>query len=87
MMILTKHGPSAKLGLHPARSVITNPDATELETASVLLQLGNIGDFGSDQQDQLDMNYDNSDLLPIDAAPLEDFAQDMTEKENRNKKG
>ena len=57
-----------------ARSLITNPDATELETANVLLHLGNLGEVGSEQQNQLDVNYDISDLLPVDAALLEDFA-------------
>ena len=30
------------------------------------------------------VNYDNSDLLPVDATPLEDFARDMKEKEKEN---
>ena len=76
---------SANLDLTPW-SVITNPDATELETANVLLQLGNFSDTGNlhDQQDQLEATYDNSDLLPVNAAPLEDFARDMREKETDN---
>ena len=77
---------SATLDSTP-RSVVTNPDAAELETTNVLLQLGNLGDIGSEQQDQLDVTYDNSDLLPVDAAPLEDFARDMMEKEKEKDTG
>ena len=60
-------------------SVITNPDTTELETANVLLQLGNTGNL--EEQNQLDTEYDNSNILPVDSAPLKDFARDMREKE------
>ena len=48
------------------QSVVANPDATELETSSVLLQLGN-------SPNCFNANYDNSEVLPVDAAPLDDF--------------
>ena len=60
------------------RSVITNPDANELETANVLLQLGNT-------PNSFDANYDNSEVLPVDAAPLDDFTRTMHEEEENNK--
>ena len=71
------------------RSVVTDPDASELETASALLQLGTLSDSGSKHQDQLDEAYDNSVLLPVDAAPLVDFARNMSKNdtvlvENKN---
>ena len=68
---------SANLNSTP-RSVVTDPDEQELETASALLQLGALSDTGSKHQDQLEEAYDNSDLLPVDAAPLEDFAREMS---------
>ena len=63
------------------RSVVTDPDATELETANVLLQLGTVNDSTIAQHDQLETNYDSSILLPVDAAPLEDFAKEMSKND------
>ena len=67
---------SANLNSTP-RSMITDPDAVELETANVLLQLGSHSDSGSKHQDQLEAAYDNSGLLPVNAALLEDFAHEF----------
>ena len=61
--------------------MITDLDALELETASALLQLGSLSDSGSKHQDQLEAAYDNSNLLPIDAAPLEDFTREMAKND------
>ena len=45
-----------------------------METAKLLLQLGNV-------QDQLDADYNNSEIQPVDAAPLEDFTRDLSKQE------
>ena len=66
-------GAESQLGSTP-HSVVTNPDAAELETANVLLQLGNI-------PNNLDAEYDNSELLPVDAEPLEDFTRNLRQQE------
>ena len=68
------------------RSVVTDPDAAELETANTLLQLGSPSDSGSKHQDQLEADYDNSDLLPVDAAPLEDFARELAKNDMESNK-
>ena len=60
-------------------SVITDPDAVELETANAMLQLGSVGDSNNKHQDDLDAAYDNSSLLPVDAAPLADCARELAE--------
>ena len=73
-------GASSQLNSTP-RSVVTNPDATELETTNVLLQLGNM--VNPPEQSTLDAVYDNSEILPVDSAPLEDFTRDMREQENK----
>ena len=65
--------------------MVTDPDDAELETANMLLQLGSISDSGSKHQDQLEETYDNSVLLPVDSAPLEDFARDLAQQENDDK--
>ena len=49
-------------------SVIRDPDDNELETANALLELGNT-------PKSFDARYDNSELLPVDAAPLEDITR------------
>ena len=59
------------------RSVIMNPDSQELETANVLLEL-------SKTPNDLDSRYDNSELLPVDSAPLEDFSRAMKELDTDN---
>ena len=71
---------SANLNSTP-RSVITDPDAVELETANMLLQLGSLSNSGSKHHYQLEAAYDNSSLLPVDAAPLKDFARDFARNE------
>ena len=83
---------SATLNSTP-RSVVTDPDDVELETANVLLQLGSLSDSGSKHQEELEAAYDNSRLLPVDAAPLEDFTHelarndtDTTSDQNNNTK-
>ena len=58
-------------------SVITNPDYQELETANLLLELGRT-------PNDLDIEYDNAELLPVDSAPLEDFTRAMKEQDTDN---
>ena len=61
--------------------MVTDPDDVEFEMANMLLQLGSISDSGSKHQDQLEETYDNSRILPVDTAPLEDFARELAQKE------
>ena len=64
--------------LSSPRSVVTNPDVAELETANALLELGNT-------PNAFNAMYDNSELLPVDTAPLEDFTRSLhDESEGRN---
>ena len=56
------------------RSVVTNLDSTEIETANLLLQL-------STSQSNLDIAYDNADILPVDTERQEDFTRELREKE------
>ena len=56
------------------RSVRMNPDATEIETTNLLLQLSN-------SQSSLDTEYDNANLMPVNAPRKEDFTRDLRELE------
>ena len=71
---------SAALSSTP-RSVVTDPEAVELETADALLQLGSLNSADNTDQDDFDAGYDNSKLLPVDAAPLKDVARELADKE------
>ena len=59
------------------RSVLTDPDAEELETAGALLQLG------SPNLRDIDKSVNNEIIMPVNRTRMEDFAKDMTETENR----
>ena len=58
------------------RSVITDPDTQELDTANTLLQLGT--------KTTLESRYDNSELLPVDSPPLDDFTRTLKERDTDN---
>ena len=74
-MTLPPPPPSTRPETTTPRSVVTNPDSTEMETANLLLQLSN-------SQSSLDSIGDNADILPVDAERMEDFTQEMREKED-----
>ena len=68
--------------LSSPRSVVTDPDIAEIETANALLELGNT----PNTPNAFDAMYDNSELLPIDKEPLEDITKSLREEiENANK--
>ena len=70
--------PSTRSGITTPRSVVTDPDSTEIETANLLLQLSN-------SQSSLDSIGDNADILPVDAARKEDFTRELREKEEASR--
>ena len=51
------------------RSVLSDPDDTEIETANTLLSLGSL--------ENIDQAVDNETLLPIDKPRARDFAQEL----------
>ena len=59
------------------RSVLTDLDAEELETAGALLQLG------SPNLRDIDKEVNNELIMPVTRTRMEDFTKDMTETENR----
>ena len=67
---------SSQLSSTP-RSVITDLDAQELDTANTLLQLGTASAI-------LEARYDNSELLPVNCPPLDDFTRKMKERDTDN---
>ena len=60
------------------RSVLTDPDTNELETANALLQLGN----PDDNLVEIDKDLNNEQIMPVDNARVEDFAKNMAEEES-----
>ena len=59
------------------RSVLTDPDTNELETANTLLQLGNL----DDNLDEIDKDLNNEQIMPVDNARVEDFTKTMAEED------
>ena len=72
---VTSPPPLTRSGTTTPRSVVTNPDSTEMETANLLIQLSN-------SQSSLDSIGDNADILPVDAERMEDFTRELREKED-----
>ena len=62
------------------RSVLTDPDASELEMANTLLQLRNL----DDDLLEIDKHTSNEELMPVDRPCTEDFAKDLAEADARN---
>ena len=57
------------------RSVLSDPDDTEIETANTLLSLGSL--------ENIDKTVDNEALLPVDKPRLNDFTKELAAQERR----
>ena len=55
------------------RSVLSDPDDTEIETANTLLSLGSL--------ESIDQTVDNETLLPVDKPRIRDFTQELAAQE------
>ena len=62
-------------------SVITDPDAVELEAANLLLQLGKDAEVSIPDTPRItiDDDIDNEKLLPVNAPRMENFSKDIAE--------
>ena len=61
---------------HPsvtARSILSDPDESEIETANMLLSLGSL--------ENIDQAVDNETLLPVNKPQTEDFTKDLANQE------
>ena len=56
------------------RSVLSDPNEVEIETANMLLSLGST--------ENIDKAIDNEELMPVNKAPAEDFAKDLATQEH-----
>ena len=61
------------------RSVLTDPDDDELQSANTLLQLGS-----QDELNLVDQEIDNEKILPVGKAPEEDFTKQMSALDSNN---
>ena len=61
------------------RSVLTDPDDDELQSANALLQLGS-----QDDLNLVDQEIDNEKILPVGKAPEEDFTKQMSAVDANN---
>ena len=65
---------------HPSvtpRSVLSDPDESEIETANTLLSLGSL--------ENIDQAVDNETLLPVNKPRTEDFTKDLADQEQTHR--